>query len=145
MGNNNKPSGNFNRRVCLFYWDVILSRLDHPFCSQEINDCGLQGFSVHVPDVGAAYDFPVPGQEQDVRAPTNIVVECIPEGLSLRVIDIKIYEFDDFPIFIFEPMHDGRHRLADVSPKGEKFDNFRFAAVQKIDRLYIAGLQTRGA
>lgn len=68
------------------------------------------------------------------------VSEFLFEFIIQSVVDIEVQKILLMPPLGFEPVHDGRHLLASMSPESEELYQSRFAGCQH-DRLGIRGLE----
>lgn len=47
-----------------------------------------------------------------------------------RIVDIQMDKIHPIAVFLLQPIHDGRNRLADVSTKAKEFDELQLARCQ---------------
>lgn len=74
------------------------------------------------------YDLACSVEQEDVGLVP--VAQLLFERFRIWVVDVEVSKINLSSILCFQPVHDGRQRLAGRSPKGEELKQYRFSQSQ---------------
>ncbi len=104
--------------------------------SQHLREPRFKVFGFHRADP-VLNDIAFGVEEKELRLSPETILRF---GVVIRrVVNVKIEEINLSSVFCFQPMHDGRHAAARVSPEGEELHQLRPACGTQ--KSHIAGAQ----